>query len=313
MKKSAFTILAFLAMTGVSLAGVTLSLNYVDSPDTGLYRYTLAASGTGITTLSKFQILTPVHQEWTYAGGGAYSQTEWTYNGTETLPNTDSHVLFGDMRIPDVPSIPDPWPDPPGGTRPDYFTEETNPGPDETTPVTNGIGTLNNYYFFDPDPGTPDDEIEAWDAYIRHNMSDVVEVDVPVLQLVLTGGDALTIDDLDFKMIMLTVTGPGDDPVTETHDWNWSSVTYNPGDANHDDIVNVTDLAALAENWGTTEGAVWEEGDFSTDGAVNVTDLAILAENWGTEYAAASAVPEPSTIVMLILGALCLVGYRVRK
>ena len=77
------------------------------------------------------------------------------------------------------------------------------------------------------------------------------------------------------------------------------------GDANKDGKVDGSDVTILAGNWqkGVNDGltASWEEGDFNSDGKVDGSDVTILAGNWqyGVE-AAASAVPEPSTIVLLL-------------
>jgi len=77
-----------------------------------------------------------------------------------------------------------------------------------------------------------------------------------------------------------------------------------PGDASGNGIVDEEDLAILADNWGESVSGS-SEGDFDGDGIVGPADAAILASNWGygTEAAGAEAVPEPSTLVLL-LGAL---------
>jgi hypothetical protein len=51
------------------------------------------------------------------------------------------------------------------------------------------------------------------------------------------------------------------------------------GDANHDPVVDITDLGILATNW---QGSpkTFAEGDFNYDGKVDITDLGILATNW---------------------------------
>ena len=80
-----------------------------------------------------------------------------------------------------------------------------------------------------------------------------------------------------------------------------------PGDANGDGKVDGSDVTILAGNWqkGVSDGltASWGEGDFNGDGKVDGSDVTILAGNW--QYgvtAAAAAVPEPSTIVLLLVG-----------
>ena len=84
-------------------------------------------------------------------------------------------------------------------------------------------------------------------------------------------------------------------------------VEQRPGDANYDGRVDSADLNAIGVNWQTMGGASWSQGDFTGDGMVNAADLNVLALNWQTVPAAAAApaaVPEPSSITLLLLG-LC--------
>jgi hypothetical protein len=100
------------------------------------------------------------------------------------------------------------------------------------------------------------------------------------------------------------------------------------GDTDLDGRVNVADLANLAGNFGKTSGQFWIGGDFDYNGNVNVADLADLAGNFGKTLpgggggagaaaaaslpagAGATAVPEPTTIGLLGVSALGLVGRR---
>jgi hypothetical protein len=52
-------------------------------------------------------------------------------------------------------------------------------------------------------------------------------------------------------------------------------------DLNNDGMVNISDLAIMADNWGVTSGATYSQGSILGNGAVNVSDLAILATDWG--------------------------------
>jgi hypothetical protein len=89
-----------------------------------------------------------------------------------------------------------------------------------------------------------------------------------------------------------------------------------PGDANNDGKVDGSDVTILAGNWqvgvdGVVE-ATWAMGDFNGDKKVDGSDVTILAGNWQTGVtAAASAVPEPS-MVILILG-MMFAGLFIRK
>ena len=75
-----------------------------------------------------------------------------------------------------------------------------------------------------------------------------------------------------------------------------------PGDTNGDDIVDATDVSVLADNWGKDVSGGASMGDFNDDGRVNAADASILAANWGDHTEASlNAVPEPSTLVLLLL------------
>ena len=50
-----------------------------------------------------------------------------------------------------------------------------------------------------------------------------------------------------------------------------------PGDVNGDGMVNVTDLLAIMDAWGSCDGC---PADLNDDGLVNVTDLLIVIGNW---------------------------------
>jgi autotransporter-associated beta strand protein len=100
-----------------------------------------------------------------------------------------------------------------------------------------------------------------------------------------------------------------------------SSVIVEPmlaGDANHDGMVNASDLAALGLHWKQIN-PTWAAGDFNYDGTVNASDLAILGLNWNKAWSPSfpsdvvglpglgstvTAVPEPGSFVLLALAVL---------
>ena len=57
-------------------------------------------------------------------------------------------------------------------------------------------------------------------------------------------------------------------------------VCINNGDVNNDGTINVTDLSAMAANWGLANGT-FAQGNVDNQPSVNVQDLSVLAENWG--------------------------------
>jgi hypothetical protein len=61
------------------------------------------------------------------------------------------------------------------------------------------------------------------------------------------------------------------------------------GDVNHDGIVNASDFAILAANYGQSNGAAWSTGDFNFDGIVNALDFNALATNYGMNLFASSS------------------------
>jgi len=85
------------------------------------------------------------------------------------------------------------------------------------------------------------------------------------------------------------------------------------GDLNNDGLVGSADLDIIRGNWGTsvTPGDLLV-GDPSGDGSVGSADLDIVRGNWGAS-AAASAVPEPSMFLVLLIGLFGLAMKRIRK
>lgn len=108
--------------------------------------------------------------------------------------------------------------------------------------------------------------------------------------------------------ILSAAFGPGEhgDNIASTLGVDEIRATTIPGDANHDNTVNFSDLLTLAQHYGTSN-AHWEDGDFNFDGSVNFNDLLSLAQNYGSSVSfsppatAVAAVPEPGLILPLVL------------
>ena len=86
------------------------------------------------------------------------------------------------------------------------------------------------------------------------------------------------------------------------------------GDANLDGTVNGGDLNIVLSHYNQT-GMDWYHGDFNGDGTVNGGDLNIVLANYNqtVDVSVGVAVPEPSTLAMLALGAIAMLAWTGRR
>ncbi|MBN1588723.1 MAG: PEP-CTERM sorting domain-containing protein [Pirellulales bacterium] len=157
--------------------------------------------------------------------------------------------------------------------------------------------------------------VDAGAAYVFERDDSVwTQIDKQVLATPLAGqwfGETVGVDEFS-----LLIGGSGKttvDPVGQGVVQLEAPVSVRiPGDANRSGAVDDTDAAILAAHWGDSDVS-WGDGDFDGDNLVGPRDASILAAHWGygsTGTAAATAVPEPSTLVLLIGALLGLAALR---
>lgn len=142
------------------------------------------------------------------------------------------------------------------------------------------------------------------------------------------GGQAEFDLSLDLKEEYVQVWVPGDDFRTAS---DIVALLAKYFDLPHSLVagLDTDDIASLLDEYFDSTGitvagsnsssnypvSVGAEGDFNRDGVVNGEDVTIMAANWVNSTSSAAAVPEPSTLSMLICGGLgCLIaGLRRRN
>ncbi len=85
-----------------------------------------------------------------------------------------------------------------------------------------------------------------------------------------------------------------------------------PGDANSDGYADGGDYTLWADNYLSTDGT-WKIGDFTGDELVDGGDYTEWADHYAPAPAFASAVPEPSTLALAVVGAALLCGLGMRR
>ena len=148
------------------------------------------------------------------------------------------------------------------------------------------------------------------------------------------GGDAsCSTDDLDALYAVFNTSVPptdaqfdlnADNVVGEADltEWlsqgateNGHSSPYLRGDTELDRDVDITDFNSLATHFdpdGATAPHSWTEGNFDGDRDIDITDFNFLASNFAPDGYGASAVPEPSSLLLTLLGLMLLAGARVQ-
>ncbi|NLE37809.1 MAG: PEP-CTERM sorting domain-containing protein [Pirellulaceae bacterium] len=319
MRGITVSLLAVLAMSTVAAADVTLHYEVANvQPGGGMRTFTVYAMGTNVNALAEFSV-SGVNQVGIIVNPpDPKIITEWINDPLGGTPENDldSHVLFGQYRFADLNQIPENPPEPGSPPWGPSVTDETVTGGG-----TSGLGTLVNTADAYVEMGLPND------TYGRFNL----------FQLVVPKGEAVTLtavvhaahenpDDLPYYSLIKSYYFDDEAAIPDVRPEGLGSLEIRcllDGDADGNGIVSLTDFIALNSNWQQSE-RTWSDGDFDGDGVVGLTDFIALNANWQQEAAwyapaapgegaAPSAVPEPSTVLMLVLGSLCLAGYRLRK
>jgi hypothetical protein len=74
------------------------------------------------------------------------------------------------------------------------------------------------------------------------------------------------------------------------------------GDVDYDGDVDREDAARFALRYGRQSDSIWTDGDFNGDRRVSLADWAMLQRNLGMTAPSPVGVPEPSGLVLLVLG-----------
>lgn len=124
------------------------------------------------------------------------------------------------------------------------------------------------------------------------------KVPAPTIEVVVPPGiegdvnDDFVVDTKDIDAVYAAVAASSSDPIFDLNDDNEvseSDATYlieeilhtKQGDIDLNGRVDFIDFLAIAQNFGTDEGADWASGDMNGDGSVSFTDFLALAANFG--------------------------------
>ena len=140
------------------------------------------------------------------------------------------------------------------------------------------------------------------------------------MDMALGGGNVHLVDfdtsSIGMKSGTISLTSPSQGVENGTISIPVNFLVVLPGDYNSDGIVDAQDYVVWQRNVGLTGGATYARGDGNRDGDVTVADYDIWRSHFGETASGfasagglASAIPEPSSIALAMLG-ICLWGQR---
>lgn len=109
---------------------------------------------------------------------------------------------------------------------------------------------------------------------------------------------------------ILDLTGDGMVDIADRGFWVTELAGTFFGDANLDRQVDFTDFLLLSSSF--SKSGSWAMGDFDGDGDVAFADFLVLSENFGASSASVATVPEPSCLILVLLGIASRLGLRQR-
>ena len=80
------------------------------------------------------------------------------------------------------------------------------------------------------------------------------------------------------------------------------------GDIDANGSVDALDLAEFLKHFGKSSDSTFTTGDFNFDGKTTLADLLLLKQNFSAPSPALLSVPEPSSIILLIVSTFCFFG-----
>ena len=210
--------------------------------------------------------------------------------------------------------------DPPPGAIDPIYNYNHGIGPTQGNVVTGGyvyrgpIPELDGHYLF----GDFDND-RIWSLrydgsdpslFDGTNFTDFTDRTMQFVPNVSSIGDLSSFAEDEFGNVYIIDLGAFDDFVTGGE--IFKIVVDLPGDGNLDFAVDAADYTIWANGFDTV-GAELIDGDYNEDTLVDAADYTTWANNFGMTVAAPAAVPEPSALVLLVIGAIAVLWRRASR